>query len=221
MNVYENIGCEAKMLNTAIFITGVCVALPYLVLTNKSVSWPRSIVKTIPVTVFALVAYLETAPMLLVVAFILSAVGDLSLSRPGTKWFLAGMIAFALAHLGFIGVMLASGAVLQQASGLLIAAMLILGASTEIWLRPHTAELKWPVRGYVIIILAMGLTAAGLPDDRQLAFWGAMLFVISDLILSIEIFVLPDDHKMRKIAAWDVWVCYIAAQAFLLWGLLS
>jgi len=67
----------------------------------------------------------------------------------------------------------------------------------------------------------MGLTAAGLPDDRQLAFWGAMLFVISDLILSIEIFVLPDGHKMQQIAAWAVWACYIAAQVFLLWGLLG
>lgn len=209
------------MLNTAIFITGCCVALPYLELTNKPVSGPRSIVKTIPVTMFALVAFLESAPMLLVVAFALSAIGDLSLSRPGTKWFLAGMVAFALAHLGFIGVMLASGAILQQASWLLIAAMLVLGASTEIWLRPHTGELKWPVRGYVVIILAMGLTAAGLPADRSLAFLGAMLFVISDLILSIEIFVLPDGHKMQQMAAWSVWVCYIAAQVFLLWGLLG
>jgi len=202
-----------------IFSVAVVAALAYLAQTNGRISWRRSIAKTAPVALFAVAACFHSVPALLVAALLASAIGDFALSRPGSKWFLTGMVAFALAHLGYIAVMLAGGADLQVSQWPLILVMLAIGASTEIWLRPHTADLKWPVRGYVVIILAMGLVALGLPDVMWLALIGAVLFVMSDLILSVETFVLDQDHKMRKLAGKTVWISYICAQIALLLGL--
>ena len=131
------------------------------------------------------------------------------------------MIAFAAAHLGYIVLMFELGAHLQVAQWPQIVVVLVLAASTEIWLRPHTADLKWPVRGYVVIILAMALGAIGLPDGRWLALSGALLFVVSDMILFIGIFVPPQDHKLKKSAGKAVWISYIGAQVALFYGLLS
>ena len=203
----------------ALFALGVVAAVMYLPRTGGRITWARSVRKTIPVTLFASAAYSQGAPVLLTVALGLSTVGDFALSRPGTKAFLAGMIAFAAAHLAYIALMIALGANLQASQWPIIAMMVALGLSTEWWLRPHTGALKGPVRAYVGIILAMGLTALGLPDVRWVALCGALLFVASDLILSIETFVLPDDHKLRKLAGQAVWITYIAAQIGLFWGL--
>jgi len=207
------------LLPAILFALGVALAVFYLPRTGSRIRWSRSIRKTLPVALFALAAYFQGAPVLLVAGLAFSALGDLALSRPGDRAFLAGMVAFASAHVAYIALMAMLGAGLQSGQWGLILLMVALGASTEFWLRPHTGALKWPVRGYVAIILGMGVMALGLPEARNVALWGAMLFVISDLVLSIETFVLPPDDPRRKWAGKVVWITYISAQIGLLWGL--
>lgn len=203
----------------ALFAFGVVAAVMYLPRTGSRIRMARSIRKTLPVTLFAIAAAVEGAPVLLIAALGLSAVGDFALSRPGSRAFLIGMIAFAAAHLGYIVVMVTLGATLSAAQWPFIAVLLAFGLSTEWWLRPHTGDLKWPVRAYVGIILVMALVALGLPETRSVALWGALLFVSSDLILSIETFVLKPEDTRRKLAGKLVWVTYICAQIGLFWGL--
>ena len=208
------------MFSTAVlFGFGVMAAVLYLPRTGGRICMARSVRKTLPVTLFALAAIAEGAPVLLIAGLALSAIGDYALSRPGSKAFLIGMVAFAAAHLAYIVVMVRLGATLEVANWPIIAGLAVFGLSTEWWLRPHTGDLKWPVRAYVGIILAMALVALGLPDVRLIALWGALLFVVSDLILSIETFVLPAEDPRRKLAGKLVWVTYIGAQIGLFWGL--
>lgn len=209
------------MFNAAVlFAAGVAVAVLYLPRTGGGLHWGRSIHKTLPVALFALAAMSEAAPVMLVVALGLSAVGDFALSRPSERAFLIGMLAFAAAHLAYIAVMISFVVGFWHWPVFVaIAAMLIIGLSTEWWLRPHTGALKWPVRGYVGIILAMAVVALGLPDVRNVALLGALLFVVSDLVLSFETFVMLPTDARRKLAGKLVWVTYIAAQICLFWGL--
>jgi len=206
-------------LPAAFFALGIALAVFYLPRTAGRVCWSRSIRKTLPVALFALAAYFQGAPVLLVAALGLSALGDLALSRPGERAFLAGMLAFASAHIAYIVLMVALGTGPQPAQWPLILSLVALGISTEFWLRPYTGALKWPVRGYVAIILAMALAAPGLPETRNAALWGAMLFVVSDLVLSIETFVMNVSNPWRKRAGKAVWISYIFAQIGLFWGL--
>lgn len=211
------------MFNAAVFFAvGVTLAVLYLPYTGGRIHWMRSLRKTLPVALFALAAISEGAPMMLVVALGVSAVGDFALSRPSERAFLIGMLAFAAAHLAYIAVMISLGAVpdlWHWPIVVAIAMMLIVGLSTELWLRPHTGALKWPVRGYVGIILAMAVVALGLPDARYVALLGALLFVVSDLVLSLETFVMQPADARRNWAGKVVWVTYIAAQVCLFWGL--
>ncbi len=203
----------------ALFAFGVVAAVMYLPRTSSQIRMSRSVRKTLPVALFALAAVAEGAPILLVAALALSAVGDYALSRPAPKAFLVGMIAFAAAHLAYIVLMIMLGATVSAAQWPIIIILLVFGLSTEWWLRPHTGDLKWPVRAYVGVILVMAVVALGLPEARHVAIWGAMLFVVSDLILSIETFVLKADDPRRKLAGKLVWITYICAQIGLFWGL--
>ncbi len=203
----------------ALFAYGVIAAVLYLPRATSRIRMARSIRKTLPIVLFAFAAAAEGAPVLLIAALALSAIGDFALSRYGQKAFLIGMISFAAAHLSYIAVMVGLGISLSFSQWPLILVILGFGLSTEWWLRPHTGALKWPVRAYVGVILVMAVVALGLPDTRMVALWGAMLFVVSDLILSIEVFRLVPGDRRRKLATKVVWITYVSAQIGLYWGL--
>ncbi len=182
-------------------------------------SWMKTWVKTGSVAALALAAPGLSAPWAITLGLALGAVGDFCLSRPGERAFLAGMGAFAAGHLAYLAAFVGFGATLPGAGAIL--GLLVLGASTELWLAPRTGALRWPVRGYVLIILAMALAALGLPPEgfagQGLVLLGALSFVASDLILAVEMFVLPEG-RLRQIARRVLWVLYWGGQALILWG---
>lgn len=174
-------------------------------------SWPGSIVKTLSTALLALAGLIAGAPGLLSAGLALGAAGDFALSRPGKPAFLAGMAAFAAGHLAYIALMWTpSGADQIWPLGLV---MLALAVSTEFWLIPRTGDLRWPVRVYVVIIAAMALAALTLPPARTVMSAGAALFVLSDLLLAIHLFVAP-----RNWLALMLWPAYWAGQFLILQG---
>lgn len=180
--------------------------------------WVKSWVKTGSVAALALAGPGLGVPWAITLGLALGAVGDFCLSRPGDRAFLAGMAAFAAGHLAYLAALIGFGA--GWPGGWTILGLLALGASTELWLAPRTGALRWPVRAYVLVILAMALAALGLPPGfagRGGVLAGALAFVASDLILALEIFVLPDG-RLRQIAKRALWVLYWGGQALILWG---
>lgn len=201
-----------------LFAVGVMIAVFYLPYTSAAIRWRRSIRKTLPVALFALAAFMGGGPMGLIMALGLSAVGDFALSREGDRAFLIGMLAFALAHLAYIYQMVLVGANVADLPLQIIAAFFTLAVSTEFWLIPYTRALKWPVRGYVVIIAMMGAMAMALPAGYEWAKTGAILFIVSDFILALEVFVMGQGHHLKKLASKFVWAAYILAQASLVLG---
>lgn len=190
-----------------VILAALVLALIYLPLTGAGPSARRSALKTAPVAVLA-VGALAFGPLWLALGLGLSALGDWALSRDGDRAFLAGLISFAAAHLAYIA--LFSGA--QVPLGALV--LLALAISTEFWLIPHTGALRWPVRGYVGIICVMGAFALGLPQARL----GAGVFIVSDLILAVQLFRLRPGTALYKLAGRALWGLYIAAQALIFAG---
>lgn len=204
-------------------IAGLLVALLYVPLTSRAPSWSRSIIKTIPLLLFALSAWLGGGSAYLVAGLFLSALGDFGLSRDGDAPFLYGLSAFALAHLLYILHFLGlSGAPIFEAfSTATIPALILVGLmiSTELWLAPHTGALRWPVRIYVAIIGVMGIAALALPFGLLVV--GAELFILSDVILAISLFRMSSTDPRRFVTGYAVWGGYIAGQALILLGGLS
>ncbi|MGB3148680.1 MAG: lysoplasmalogenase [Paracoccaceae bacterium] len=210
-----------ELFDHLIFRVGFCLAVLYgLWGVARPPGWGRSILKTGSVLCLALVGWLLQAPGLLVLGCALGAVGDFCLSRPARHWFLAGMAAFAIGHLAYgLHFLLLGGAL----PGLLPALMVLaLALSTELWLAPHTGALRWPVRAYVLVIGLMALAALGLPADHRLALVGAALFLLSDILLAIDLFRLPDPggrpDSRRRLLQGGLWGCYWVGQALILAG---
>jgi uncharacterized membrane protein YhhN len=123
-----------------------------------------------------------------------SGAGDLALALRGRAAFVAGIAAFALAHLAYAAAFVARGvAPPWLAVAALALATISLGAWR--WLRPRLPrELVAPIAGYVVLVTAMPALAwasfgAGGP---LLAALGATAFYLSDLGVARERFVAPD-----------------------------
>lgn len=152
------------------------------------------------------------------------AFGDLFLALGGMRMFLAGVAAFGLGHLAYAGgFLLRSGSIgfdgLRLGEGAALIALLGLLGSTEVWLAPRTGELRTAVRGYVALIGLMGVAAIllpALPGQGALRL-GAALFLISDLLLALQLFVLRDTAHRRQMAL-TLWPAYWTGQALIAWG---
>lgn len=154
----------------------------------------------------------------------LGALGDLLLALRGEQVFLAGVAAFGLGHLAYAGGFLMrsaeigfDGIGIWEASAL--AGLLGLLGSTEVWLAPRTGALRGPVRGYVALIGVMGLAALALPvqPGQGLLRLGAALFIASDLMLALQLFVIRDAGVRRGLAL-GLWPAYWVAQALIAGG---
>ena len=184
-------------------------------------SWQASLIKTLSTAALALAGLAMGAPLWIVAGLALGSAGDFALSRPGTRWFLAGMAAFALGHLAYVAAFLGSSVPLAPgtAGWAVIAGLLMLIASTEVWLAPHTGALRWPVRGYGLVIGAMAVAAILLPAGPGQAVMriGAALFLVSDVILALRMFRLRAPGA-QLLASRILWPLYWGGQALILWG---
>ncbi|WP_149589129.1 lysoplasmalogenase family protein [Tabrizicola flagellatus] len=154
----------------------------------------------------------------------LGTLGDLMLALGGIGRFLAGVAAFGLGHLAYAGGFLWRGAELgfdgiSAGEGLALAVLAALLVSTEVWLAPRTGDLRQPVRGYVGLIGLMGAAALVLPAHagQGVLRAGAGLFILSDLLLALQLFVVKDAGWRRRLAL-TLWPAYWAGQALILWG---
>lgn len=175
----------------------------------------RTAVKTTALGALALFAAANGAPVLLIAALALSALGDWALARPGESRFLIGLSSFALAHLCYI-FLLVPGAGMPPMG---LAALVIgLALSTHCWLLPRTDRLRGAVTLYVVLITVMGLLA--LSQEYGLLRAGALAFIASDALLALQLFRLPRDSRWHLPASILLWALYVSGQLALTWGIL-
>lgn len=201
-------------------IAALLALLYLLVFCYRLPSWPKSLVKTGAVLALALASWLAGGPLVLLFALLLCALGDYLLSRPSEAAFMAGVGAFAAGHIAYVVLFLGHDAANAQAllelPGLaIIAALACLGVIMARLLWPRTGDLRGPVMIYIPVILSMGVAVLALPHTLPLilAHIAALLFILSDMTLSLEMFVLPQGHALRRAAPFIVWSTYWAAQA--------
>ena len=154
----------------------------------------------------------RTQQVWFLVALGLSLVGDVALMLPRDR-FIAGLGAFLLAHVAYIGGLIARGvdgaglAVGFALAGLAIATLgrRIIGSAP--------ADLRPPVAAYVVVISAM--MATGIATGEPWIIVGALLFYVSDALIGWTRFVA--DFRYGRLA---VMTTYHLGQAGLVLGLL-
>lgn len=200
---------------TALLAIGAALALIYGArLTEAAPSALKSLTKTGATAALALAGILGGAAPAITLGLALGALGDLLLSRPSNHAFLGGMAAFALGHLAYVlAFWPLIGAGLHPALALGI--MLALFASGPIWLWPHCGALRLAVIAYSAIIAVMLALALMLGRDHAMARIGALVFVLSDVLLALRLF-RASDPQTRQILSFFLWPLYWVGQLLIL-----
>jgi len=208
-------------MTAAAWLTEGCLAAVLALLVVDRQGWPigRVVAKLAASTGFVLVALALGATgtrygQLILGALLLGWVGDALLLSRAAKAFLGGLGAFLLSHLLFAAAF-ATGALSWPAMGVAAVVALVFGAVVLRWLLPHTpAEMRVPVLAYVVVILAMCITAAGhaVATQRWMVLLGAVMFAASDIAVARERFVRPGFINQL----WG-WPAYFVAQLVLAW----
>lgn len=208
-------------LNFTIFAGFALSALYLLWFCYRPASGAKTAVKTLAVALPAMGLSVSGAPLLPLLGLWACALGDFLLSRDGEAMLQGGIGAFALGHILYVVAFFVHFAPELAWGTLWVPELLILlGLSTEVWLQPYTGALRWPVRIYVLLILTMGCVAAQQPIPQTWVFWGALAFILSDLVLSVQIFV-KNDGPFGRVAPFVIWFFYYVAQVLIFYGFIA
>lgn len=123
-------------------------------------------------------------PWLIVVALLCSAAGDVLLGIDGL--FLAGMGAFALAHVCYVTWFVRSGALaaLRRRWSVVVAYAVAFGGLVA-WLWPDLGEMQIPVAGYALLLTSTAVTAGAL--GLRLGLGGALFFASDAMIAAWDL----------------------------------
>jgi uncharacterized membrane protein YhhN len=152
----------------------------------------QTITKVLLAPLLALWAWQFDGPRLLVVGLVFCFLGDLFMDL-GASWFIAGMAAFALAHICFIALFVKRGAVDALRASLaapperwraVVVALYVVGAIVfVVWAWPgFPSDIRPVVPVYALLLVGTATTSIVL-DTR--AGIGAGLFVVSDALIAI------------------------------------
>ncbi|MFT3699176.1 MAG: lysoplasmalogenase [Kofleriaceae bacterium] len=199
-------------------------------LSNDRIRWlakPIASLAFIAVGVFAIRANpsISEFDLAIVIGLALGAIGDVALlSEHG---FLAGLGSFLLGHVAYVA---AVGTYIPPSQWLGMAGVnafipIAIGTIVLAWLWPRLGKLRVPVIFYVIVIVAMVISAIAFyraretfdfgGPNRSLFALGAGMFFASDLAVARDKFIAKGFINR----AWGLPV-YYAAQLLIAWSLL-
>ena len=183
----------------------------------------RAAWKTLPVLLLALYVLLLGQSPLLVAALLFGALGDAFLAYDGKPAFLRGLVAFLFGHFCYAALLYPQSDLSlfieewwRPATGLFLAAF-TLAILPHIWRPAGSAAPALAL--YVLVFFAVALFS--LSVRNPLVFVGMALFIVSDIILVLRKFTLPDTPALHMIASNLVWATYYPGQLLLAWSLSS
>lgn len=161
------------------------------------------------------------------VGLFLSWVGDVLLlwEQEHALFFIGGLVAFLIAHLSYGSTFWRfarkNGALWLPQRPHVFLGLLALGLSAYGLLFPHLGELRIPVAFYVLAILSMSIAARMVMEQSHYAlggrflFGGALLFMLSDILLAIDKFM---GHF--PLSGLLIMMTYVGAQTLLVFGVI-
>lgn len=200
-----------------------CALLYGVFYCHTAPSISRVVLKVGATALLTLWAYWSGAPLLIVLALGLSTLGDGFLGASEERFLLPGMAAFFIAHAAYIP--LFWGHPSEDPGMLVLATQIVItfGAAGFLrslvpWVEP---PMRIPVMAYTVIILVMVNAALRLEPSLWLAALGAISFAASDTILSLELFRLKQDARIKRLTSPAIWFLYFGGQAAIAWAFIQ
>jgi alkenylglycerophosphocholine hydrolase len=172
-------------------------------------------IKAIPILCLSLIA-IKSVPgsigKFIFTGTVFSAVGDVFLSLSGNHFFIFGLSSFGLAHLMYVIALFKEPKI--QKPGIYFASAVVL-YSIVIWsiLGPNLGGMTVPVTIYLFLIMLMGLSSILGKNNHPLIIVGAFLFIISDSLIAINMFLT----KIPNSSFWIMFT-YYPAQLLIVYG---
>lgn len=209
----------------ALAAIGLAAAFAYgALLLHRPPTLFRAIVKTLFCAAFAAAFAVAGAPTPLVLALACAALGDFFLAFKQTWALGLGILAFLVMQLVyfliFFGLWIMSGdnAPLWPRYAAM-AFIVVASIAFLIWLAPKLRWLALGVVPYSLAIAATACMAMWMPWAGWAAALGMILFLVSDGVLSAELFRLAPDAPARRLTTPIVWWTYAAAQMLIMIGI--
>ena len=154
------------------------------------------IVKAIPAFFLGLLALKHvhgTQGIFLFIGMCFCAAGDIALVH-GKKHLLLGIAFFLVGHIFLI--LTFRRDFLYRPYWTPVALMLIFyGACMLIFLIPLLGKMLFPVAAYLSIIVSMGIFAVFREQKSKIVFYGALLFLLSDSLIALNVFIKRDPYS--------------------------
>ena len=155
-------------------------------------------------------------------ALVLSTLGDVLLIFDGRPFFILGLLSFLLAHVLYVLIFRSRVGAIKLDFYTALCSLVIIAYYFFFmkFLWPHLGAMRIPVLAYAFVISGMLWMALQLLRSTSSFRWhivlGALFFVISDSLLSIQLF-----YSSFELAHFYVMLTYILAQFLLVYGILN
>ena len=210
-----------------LFLGGYCLvfvlgALAFLVMLAWDVTGiTRTITKAIPVSTLLVLVIRDLrgfARICLAGALLGSVSGDILLDLPHDFLFVYGLAAFLMGHLFYTVLFFRSAGRPGRSEGIVLGGLAVF-AGAMMWLFSDIdPALYGPVVLYIIVIVAMSMGALLVPADSRLLFYGAFLFIASDVVLAVNKFLIAiPDGRLINITLYFTAQYLIIAAARAIW----
>lgn len=205
-----------------IFIYVAAASAFLILMAMDMVGIGRTILKAVPVSTLMVLVFRDMRGFVRIClsgALIGSVCGDILLDLSYANIFIFGLLAFLVAHL-FYAVLFFRYAKSPDGFGKVTIAGLVLFSGVMIWIfRGVAPALYGPVVLYILVIVTMSIGALLVSAENRLLFWGAIMFIASDVVLAINKFLMAVPYGriinislyfiaqfMIITAASDIWV---------------
>lgn len=206
-----------------LIILANCLSFYYLLVwLPRPDSQNRSLLKIAPMVLLIAATPFAAISPIIVFGLVACLIGDYFLSMEGDKNFIAGLTAFLVGHLFYIG-FFANGfdfsffSLPQSQETLLVLLALVALVLFRLW--PYLGEMKIPVILYSCTILAMAYFAR-MAQPGLIVLAGVVLFVISDIILANDKFTPLTRSLPRRLMPYAVWLFYFTGQSLIVAGMI-
>ena len=155
-------------------------------------------------------------------ALVFSTMGDILLIFEGRPFFILGLLSFLLAHVLYVLIFRSWVGTLKLDFYTVVCSLFILSYYFFFmkFLWSHLGAMRIPVLAYALVISVMLWMALQLLRGTSSFRWhivlGALFFVVSDSLLSIQLF-----YSSFELAHFYVMLTYLLAQFLLVYGILN
>ncbi len=147
--------------------------------------------------------------------FLFCMAGDIFLDLDRELYFVQGLASFLMGHIMFL-IMFIRKFNYTRAGALKAGGIVIYIIVISFVLIPHLGTLFIPVTAYMLVIGAMGISAAFVKTCKPYIFIGSSIFILSDSIIAITKFLWTFDHRIYFIIS-----LYFTALFFIQYGVIK